>query len=419
MADNYTYNTNSGVVVPDTANIKAEVEQEFKTALQKEDLDTSESTPQGRLIEAETVARKRTIENMAQLANTFNPDQSYGIFLDSLGALFGIERIGATATRVTCTLSGTANTIIPEGSQVKDTSGNIYSLENSATIGAGGSVTADFLCTEKGAIECGAGTVTQIVTAVSGWNSVNNSSAGQTGLAGESDTEFRQQFATRQYQGKGLIQSIKSAILEVEGVKSCVVINNPNSTTKSIQNERLMEETPPDTSRNITMPAHSIYICVDGGKEQDVAKAIYDTRSLGCAYASSNNGTIVGEDTEAETVYFDNLTDDGGGYKVPIYVEIYVKTGSTSDLSNNIKSAIQAYANNEIPSVDGLKLGVNVNAFEIACAVNDQIPELFVQSVKIGIADTAIDQDNIAIGVNEKAIIPNDDDHIIIHQLTR
>ena len=58
MADNYTYNTNSGVVVPDTANIKAEVEQEFKTALQKEDLDTSESTPQGRLIEAETVARK-------------------------------------------------------------------------------------------------------------------------------------------------------------------------------------------------------------------------------------------------------------------------------------------------------------------------------------------------------------------------
>jgi hypothetical protein len=412
MADNYTYNTNSGVVVPDTANIKAEVEQEFKTALQKEDLDTSESTPQGRLIEAETVARKRTIENMAQLANMFNPDQAYGIFLDSLGALFGIERIGATATRVTCTLSGTANTIIPEGSQVKDTSGNIYSLENSATIGSGGSVTADFLCTEKDAIECGAGTVTQIVTAISGWNSVNNSSAGQTGLAGESDTEFRQQFGVRQYQGTALLQSIKSAILEVEGVESCVVVDNPNSTTKTIVNER-------DNTRNITMSAHSLYVCVDGGKKEDVAQAIYNTKSMGCAYASSNNETTVGTGTEAEDVYFDNLTAGGGGYTIPIYVEIYVKTGSTSDLTNTIKSAIQAYANNEIPSVDGLKLGVNVNAFEIACAINDQIPELFVQSIKIGTTDATINQDNIAIGVNEKAIIPNDDDHIIIHQLTR
>ncbi len=415
MSD-YIENATTGIVSADTSDIKTEVQNEFKAAL-GQDLNTTESTPQGRLIETETVARKRVMENMAMLANTFNPQQSFGIFLDALGALFGIERIGATATRVTCTLSGAANTLVPEGSQVQDTSGNIYSLENSATIGSDGNVTADFLCTEKGAIECGAGTVTQIVTAVSGWNSVNNSSAGQTGLAGESDADFRQQFAIKQYQGTALTQAIKSAILKVEDVKSCVVINNPNSTTKTIQNDRLMAENPPDTSRNITMPAHSIYICVDGGKEQDVAQAIYDTRSLGCAYASSNNETTVGTGTEAEDIYFDNLTADGGGYTVPIYVNITVKTGSTSDLREAVKNAIQSYANNEIPSVDGLKLGVNVNAFEIACAINDQIPELFVQSVKIGTEDTDINYDNIAIGVNEKATISIDD--ITVVQLER
>lgn len=397
--ENYIYNTNTGVVVPDTSNIKKEVEDEYKIALGKTDLDTSESTPQGRLIEAETVARKRTVENMAMLANMFNPQQAFGIFLDSLGASFGIERIGATPTRVLCQLTGTAQTIIPAGSQAKDTSGNIYYLENEVTLNDEGNGSGYFLCTEKGAIECSAGTLTQILTAISGWNSVNNSSAGETGLAGESDTEFRQQFGTKQYQGRAIKESIKSAILEVENVESCVVIDNPNSATKTIVNER-------DNTRNITMPAHSLYVCVDGGEVEDVAKAIYDTRSLGCAYASSNNETTVGTGTEAEDVYFDNLTVGGGGYTVPIYVNITVKTGSTTDLTESIKSAIQAYANNEIPSVDGLKLGVNVNAFEIACAVNDQIPELFVQSVKVGTVDTVVTQDNIAIGVNEKATIP-------------
>ena len=182
--ENYIYNTNTGVVVPDTSNIKIEVEDEYKIALGKTDLDTSESTPQGRLIEAETVARKRTVENMAMLANMFNPQQAFGIFLDSLGASFGIERIGATPTRVLCQLTGTAQTIIPAGSQVKDTSGNIYYLENEATLNDEGNGSGYFLCTEKGAIECPAETVTQILTAISGWNSVNNSSAGETGLAG-------------------------------------------------------------------------------------------------------------------------------------------------------------------------------------------------------------------------------------------
>ena len=52
-----------------------------------------------------------------------------------------------------------------------------------------------------------------------------------------------------------------------------------------------------------------------------------------------------------------------------------------------------------------MMLGVSVSSFEIACAVNAQIPELYVESVKIGLVGGSITSDSIFIGVNEKATI--------------
>lgn len=408
---NYEYNTTTGVIVPDTSEIKQQVEKEFKTALGRQDLDVTPSTPQGRLIEAETIARKRTIENMALLGNMMNKDQAFGIWLDSLGITFGVERIGATRTRVSCTLTGEAGTTIPENAQAKDTNGNSYYLENSVTLDENGTATADFLCMEKGAIECPANTLTQIVTAVLGWNSINNASAGDKGFNEESDNEYRQKFGTKQYQGKGLTDDVRSAILAVEGVKSCYVEANGKNVNDVIVNER-------DNTKNITLPPHSLYVCVDGGDNDNIARAIFNTYSIGCAFASSNNETTVTDEGGVDyDIYFDNFEQDGGGTELPIYVNITVRTGSTSDITESVKEAIRAYTNNEIESVDGLKIGTNVNAFEIACAVNSQIPELFVQSVKIGLSSATVTSDNIYIGANEKAIIPSA--NITVTQLPR
>lgn len=404
---NYEYNTTTGIVVPDTSKVKGQVEQEFKDAIAP-DLDVSPSTPQGRLIEAETIARKRVIENMALLSNMFNPSQAFGIFLDSIASLFGIERVGATRTRVRCQLSGTANTVIPPNAQAKDSNGNIYFLENQVVLDSNGNANGDFLALEKGAIECPANSLTEIVTAILGWDSITNANAGETGLDGETDNELRQKIPTKQYQGKSLVESIKSAILEIEDVKSAFVVDNTDSASKTIVNGR-------DSDRNIVLPAHSLYVCVDGGTNQAIAEAINKTRSLGCSYASSNNATTVGTGTTAETIKFDTLTV--GGYTVPVYVDITIKTGSSNDLTDAVKSAIESYANNEIASVDGLKLGVNVSSFEIACAVNAQIPELYVESVKIGLIDSAITEDSIVIGANEKATISAE--HITVTQHQR
>lgn len=409
MADNenYQYNTATGIVVPDTSKVKEQVEQEFKTAL-GEDLDTTESTPQGRLIEAETVARKRTIENMALLANMFNPQQAYGIFLDAIASLFGIERVGATRTRVLCQLEGTANTVIPANSQAKDLYGNIYYCETSITLDGEGEGEGYFVCMVKGAIECPQNSLNEIVTAVVGWDSIDNASAGTIGKNGESDLDLRHRINISQYRGRALVQSVRSALYRVENLKSCYVKDNPNGTSETIVNPR--------TSAQLVLPAHSLYVCVLGGSDEDVAKAIFDTKSIGCAYASSNNETIITDiDNAVEeeySVYFDRAT--AVSIEVKITVDVSQLGGTSTQNEEAIKEAIRAYANGEIESVDGLKIGTTVSPFEIASAVSIQIPQLFIKEVKICVEEGTLAVSNIPIGINEYAII--EDNNITVVQ---
>lgn len=390
---NYEYNTTTGIVVPDTSQIKSDVEQEFKNAL-GQDLDVSESTPQGRLIEAETVARKRTVENMALLANMFNKDQAFGIFLDSLASVFGVDRIGSTRTRVTCQLTGTANTVIPANAQAQDENGNLYYLENQVTLDSNGDATGYFLSINKGAIECPANSLNQIVTAVLGWSTVNNSSAGAVGLEGESDTELRKSLPKKQYQGKSLNEAIRSNVLRVEGVDSCLVIDNDTNSndTTSVSGK--------------TLPPHSLWVCVDGGNNNEIAQAIFDTKSIGCAYAGTDVSVNVSDGSQTYSVSFDRPTTQR--IYVSITVDVSALGGSSNINEEAVKNAIISYANGEVAEVDGLKVGVNVNAFEIASAVTIQIPELFIVDVKVS-SDNTNWVTNINIAKKQKATIDVDD----------
>lgn len=391
---NYEYNQTTGIVVPDTSKVKEEVQAEYRSAIAP-DLDVSDSTPQGRLIEAETVARKRVIESMALLANMFNPQQAYGIFLDSIASLFGVERVGATATRVLCQLTGEANTEIPANAQAQDSNGNIYYAESSITLDETGNGQGYFVAMNKGAIECPENTLNKIVTAVLGWDSINNSSAGSVGEKGESDLELRRRLNVSQYQGRSILDSIKSALLRVEDLKSCYVIDNPQTVSEPIVNPR--------TSAQLVLPAHSLYVCVLGGTDENVAKAIFDTKSIGCAYASSNNETEIEDNNRTYSVFFDRAISVSIDVKVTVDVS---KLGGTSvQNATAIKEAIKNYADGKIESVDGLKIGTAVSPFELASAVSIQIPQLYIKKVEIAVHSGELGIDNILIGINEYAII--------------
>lgn len=92
MADDLiTYITSSGVIVPNTDNVISELQTEWINQFGAQ-LSLDSSTPQGRIIETQAMVRKGTLGACAMVANQLNPNQAFGIFLDTHGAFFGVNR---------------------------------------------------------------------------------------------------------------------------------------------------------------------------------------------------------------------------------------------------------------------------------------------------------------------------------------
>lgn len=386
--DNYKYVDEIGVIIPDTNDIKKQVQEEFKVAL-GQDLNLEDSTPQGRLIEAETIARKKVIDYMALIANMLNLNQSFGIFLDSIAHFFDVSREGATATRVICILTGTPSTTIQKNVQAKDINGNFYYLENDVILDENGEGQGIFVCMIKGAIECPSNSLNTIVTAVVGWTGITNNADGMKGEEGESDVELRKKIYEQQYTGTSSNNSMKSALLKIENVLDCLVLDNETHTAKVID------------GITITTP-HSIYICVDGGDRIEIAKTIVKNKSCGCAYGadSNNSGTL-------EEIQIDNtLVKFARPILIPVKIKVILHQGqATEEMAEKIRNAIIYYAQGKVSGVDGLNLNINVSAFEIASAISVQISEVFINQVLIAKVGETFGTQTINISANEKATI--------------
>ena len=74
MSLNYIFSTSNGIILPDTADIKTGVQEEFTAAFQDLGaLSLEDSTPQGRLIDIETNSRSAVLTYNARPAPTWPP----------------------------------------------------------------------------------------------------------------------------------------------------------------------------------------------------------------------------------------------------------------------------------------------------------------------------------------------------------
>lgn len=396
---NYEYITSSGTVVADTADIKEIVQKEFKNAL-GDDISLEESTPQGRLIDTETIARASVIENNALVANLFNVMLSYGVFLDAILANFGMYRDSGSASRVRVVLTGQKGTVIQAGSKASTPSGVIFYAENDLTIGEDGTVQGDFLSLELGAVACAAEELNKIIDGTFGWETITNPSPATLGTERESDAHFKQRFLdSGLFTGKALLENYYKVLLDTENVKSAFVYDN--FTNKTVEYD------------TVSIEPHSIYCCVDGGSDDDVANAIFSIKSVGCGYTG---GTSV----QVRDAVF------GVAYNVkfsrPEPVEIYVSisvdngTAASTELESTIKNVIQEFANGDITGYSGFDIGVDILPFELAAGVNNAIPGIVVKSLKVGLSEEELSTDAITIHVNQKGVISSKNIKVSINE---
>lgn len=375
MADVYNYITVTGVIVTDTGVINQDVISEFQQAF-GDDLVTTPNTPQGVLITAETAARTAVADNNAALANQINPNVAGGVFLDAIGALTGSFRSPATPSTVTATLTGVSGTVIPQGSQAQDSVyGNVFETESEVTI-TGGTATVVMTSVQDGPIVAGAGTLTEIVSDILGWERVTNADAAVLGTITQSDEQFRNERRVTLFaQGASTAGAIISAVYQVPNVMSVFFLENIAPTTQTIE--------------SVVMVGHSIYLCVEGGTDLAVATAIQSKKSAGAAY---NNGAT-GDGADATPVSQDVvvpysgqtitvLFDRPGVIQIGVAISVIV-VQPVQDPVTTVQEAILTYANGLLDGFAGLVVGANVSPWEIGGAVTSQYPGIYVQSLQI------------------------------------
>jgi uncharacterized phage protein gp47/JayE len=387
--DSYQYLVNSGVIVADTADTLETVQNEFKDAF-GQDLVVTPDTPQGVLITAETLARDAVLRNNAALANQINPNLAGGVFLDAILALTGSARDAAERSTVLATLTGVPGTIVPAGVIASTVGDNDeFELTVSVVIGSGGSVVGMFQSVEFGPIAAGIGTLTQIVNGVLGWENITNADAATLGRTEQSDQSARlYRRNTLALQGQSVAEAITSGLYATEGVRSLSFRENVTNAS--------------DTIDGILLVAHSIYVCVDGGTDDDVAATILRKKSAGANY---NGGVTVNvlESASGQTyvVKFDRPND------VDIQTRVTIKASSSIvDPTAAVKDAVLKFANGEIEEEPGFTVGNDVSSFEISGAINRLYPTIYVQKVELSLATpTTWSTDPIAIGLDEIAKI--------------
>ena len=390
--DLYNFDKNAGIVQADTSDLKSRVEDMMRIVFGA-DIDVTAETPIGRLIECMVVLMTMTLGINAQNANQYNLNQATGIFLDSLGNLFKLPRHAATHTRVNATVKGTAGTVIPTTAIVANNAGYQFSPEVEITIGNDGTATGYFLAIDDGAIPCDAGTMTTIVSGVVGWDSVSNDTTVSTvyGSAIETDAAYRKRIMQSRSTGTANVNAIANAIYNAdENVSSCIVLENGFGYSV--------------VKNGITLPPHSVYICVYGGDDDKIASAIFNTKTLGAQYTKTAGTATLVDKLVLEIaskfgyhVYFFRPIETS----LTFYLNISRNLYSGADLVGDIKTQVMNY-------IIESGIGATISSAELNKYINEKISNIKINSISFARLGATEQLDEYTLDANRIAVTTTD-----------
>lgn len=323
--------------------------------------------------------------------NQFDPLKATGAGLSGLVQLNGLLRKAGIKSTAVVTITGTAGKVVPAGKQISDINSTYIWDLPAFTIGIGGTVETTATASEYGPIEAASGTLVKILTPYSGWTSVTNTADAVVGTSEETDTILRSRQRDSTTVGQSTIESIYSALMQLEGVTYARVYQNITLLTDS---------------RGI--PAKSVAAVVVGGSEADIAATLFDHVPAGCATYGSTEIYIYGVQGVDTAMYFTYPAE------IDIYIDIEVEVVDASiwpdDAADRIKANIISYATSGAVGIgidtgfdqDGYTPGQSVYASELYTPIN-YIHGARIVSVFVGTTGSPADP-SVVIDWNEIAV---------------
>jgi Baseplate J-like protein len=273
------FNTGTGFIAPTGPAILTGVEEDINAAFGG-NLNFNLNTPQGQLASSWGAVIANADQIFVYYSQQVDPAFASGRFQDAIGRIYFLQRLPATPTVLSLSLSGLTGAVIPIGSLVQDPSGNVYALSGTATIGAGGTVGATAVCTTTGPV--GVPTTVSIFQTITGWDSASVLS----GVVGN-NVETTSEFENRREESVagnsfGAVGSIIGAVVTVPGVTDIYAQDNSTGTGITVGG----------TATGVTILPNTVYVCVAGGSPQAVAQAIWSKKAPGCGYTGNTTLTV-------------------------------------------------------------------------------------------------------------------------------
>jgi len=331
------------------------------------DINVDSNSPDGQMINILALSKQDVLNLIVQDYNSKDPDQAVGTALDAVSQLCGATRKGGTYTQVqvVVTASGSITLAGQDTSNpytVSDGNGNQVQLVASTNLSPGNN-TLLFQAVNIGAVQFSPNTITNPVTIISGVTAINNPNAPIViGVNQESDAQFRiRRQKSTNMPAQGYFSSLMAGLLNLSGVASAVIFENPS-----------------DTTDGDSIPSHSIWVVVDGGNADAIAKLIYNYRNAGCGMKGATVVPVLQADGTLFSVKFDIATIQN------LYVRFHLDSINGAVIDNNAVST--ALIENYI-----LSLNQPADVTDISNLISQSNPNLVISQI-------AVSGDNVAWG---------------------
>ena len=340
-------------------DIKTDLEEAFRTEF-GQNIRTDSDSVNGQLIGIMAERIADVWDGLEDVYSAAYVPSSTNAALDDLIALAGATREGETFSSVLLTLGGVPATLIAAGSIAQDPVLEIeWVTQADATIGGGGTVDVLGSPAASGPITGLAGTITEIVTQVTDWNTVTNAMDADVGRDSETDRAVRARFVQSFRSGGGSsTEAVRAVLLNVPDVTEVSVFEN---TTDVIDADG--------------RPPHSIEAVVRGGTDQAIIDAIWDSKAGGIqAFGLNVNGFAIDTQGNSQAIGFTRAI------VLPIYITIEYSAdvnppsdlealilvevldfGSAFTVGQDVNSW-KVQQNIESPGIDNLEVFIGISA---------------------------------------------------------